>query len=645
MYWPGWFIFLSPLIGAPIALAVGKRYKSLAGIIASLAVGGALVASIITFFYVDAGTVVSNSSKLYVITGQYAYNHYLWFFNIDIGIFIDRLSIMMALMVSFVSLMIHLFALYYMKNDPNKHVYFAETSLFTAGMLGLVVASNLVVFFLFWELVGLCSYLLIGFWFFKPNATAAAKKAFIVTRVGDLLFLVGMAILYDSLVGFPGLGSNSPLSIPFLINNASLIASYIGKNTLGIVAVLFLAGAAGKSAQFPLHVWIPDAMEGPTTVSALIHAATMVTAGVYLVARVFNIFYAAAPFALYSVAILGAFTAVFAGIIGIFVNDIKRILAYSTISQIGYMFAAIGLGGLFGYAAVPLGMFHLVVHAVFKALLFMAAGAILIALMDLRDTRDMGGLWRKMPMTVTLLFIGSLALIAFPGTAGYFSKDSIISASWLYYAHYGTAWSFIPWIFLATGSLLTTLYTFRMFFRVSLGKPRSHLAEHAKDPSVWALIPLFILAAGALLLGLIQTPFYNFITPEAFVPSVPIYIEAIPITLLAIGLIVTYVLYGTDRWRHMDFSKNRLYRLAKNKFYLDTLFTNIIAERVITPVSGGIATFENAYNNAVDRTGSGTLSLGSFFRKLQDGVVENYFVVLIIGISIVFIIMLLAGLM
>jgi NADH-quinone oxidoreductase subunit L len=184
-----------------------------------------------------------------------------------------------------------------------------------------------------------------------------------------------------------------------------------------------------------------------------------------------------------------------------------------------------------------------------------------------------------------------------------------------------------------------------MFFRVSLGKPRSHLAEHAKDPSVWALIPLFILAAGALLLGLIQTPFYKFITPEAFVPSVPIYIEAIPITLLAIGLIVTYVLYGTDRWRHMDFSKNRLYRLAKNKFYLDTLFTNIIAERVITPVSGGIATFENAYNNAVDRTGAGTLSLGSFFRKLQDGVVENYFVVLIIGISIVFIIMLLAGLM
>lgn len=645
MYWPGWLIFLSPLIGAPITLAIGKKYRNLAGIIASLAVAGALVASIITFFFVDSGNVVANSSKLYIVTGNFAYNHYLWFLNIDAGIFIDRLAVVMALMVSFVSLMIHLFAIYYMKEDPNRHVYFAETSLFTAGMLGLVVASNLVLFFLFWELVGLCSYLLIGFWFFKPNATAAAKKAFIVTRVGDLLFLVGMAILYDSLVGFKGLGSSSPLSIPFLINNATQIASYIGKNTLGIVAVLFLAGAAGKSAQFPLHVWIPDAMEGPTTVSALIHAATMVTAGVYLVARVFNIFYAAAPFALYSVVILGSFTALFAGIIGIFVNDIKRILAYSTISQIGYMLAAIGLGGLFGYAAVPLGIFHLVVHAVFKALLFMAAGAILITLMDLRDTREMGGLWKKMPMTITLLFIGSLALVAFPGTSGYFSKDTIISASWVYYTQYHTAASLLPWVFLATGSLLTTLYTFRMFFRVALGKPRSHLAEHARDPSIWPLIPLFILGVGALLLGLIQKPFYDFITPDYFIPVVPLYIEAVPITLLAIGLIVTYLLYGTDRWTRVNMSKNPLYRIAKNKFYLDTLFTNIIAERIIVPVSGSIARFENGYNRAVDGVGQGTMSLGSVFRKIQDGVIENYFVVLIIGISLVFIIMELAGLM
>ncbi len=631
MYWPGWFIFLSPIFGFVITYAVGRYYRNLSGVIASLAVLGSLIASILTFFYVQSNGTV--------------YNSYTWFYNIHAGIYIDHLTLVMALMVSFVSLMIHLFALYYMKDDPNKHVYFAETSLFTAGMLGLVVSSNLVLFFLFWELVGLCSYLLIGFWFFKPNATAAAKKAFIVTRVGDLLFLVGMAILYSSIQGFTGLGANSPLSIPFLIQNAQAIATYVGPNVLGAVAVLFLAGAAGKSSQFPLHVWIPDAMEGPTTVSALIHAATMVTAGVYLVARVFNIFYYSAPFAMYSVVILGAFTALFAGIVGIFVNDIKRILAYSTISQIGYMLAAIGLGGVFGYGGVSFGMFHLIVHAVFKALLFMSAGAILIALMDLRDTRYMGGLWKRMPLTITLLFIGSLALIAFPYTSGYFSKDTIISASWVYYQHYGTVQSFFPWLFLATGALLTTLYTFRMFFRTALGKPRSHLAEHAKDPSIFALLPLFVLAIGALGLGAIQGYFYGYIDPSYSLPSVPFLIEIIPMSLMAVGLVITFILYGTPMWQKFKFSKNPLYRIGKNKFYLDYLFTNIIAERVIVPISAGFTLFENSYNRAVNNVGSSTLKLGDLFRRIQNGVVENYFVVLIIGVSLVFIIVKILGLM
>lgn len=632
-----WLIFIFPLIGFILSWSLGRVKKVLGGIIASIMVAMSFVASYETYVYVTA-------------LGHPLYQSYVWFYNIHAGVYVDHLSLIMVLMVSLVSTIIHLFTLYYMKGDPGRHVFFAETSLFTAGMLGLIVSSNLVLFFLFWELVGLCSYLLIGFWFFKPNASAAAKKAFIVTRVGDLLFLVGMAILYTSMSGFSGIGSSSPLSIPFLIQNAQAIAAYIGPNTLGIVAVLFLAGAAGKSSQFPLHVWIPDAMEGPTTVSALIHAATMVTAGVYLVARVFNLFYYAAPFAMYSVVILGAFTALFAGIVGIFVNDIKRILAYSTISQIGYMLAAIGLAGVFGstvfgYEGVSLGLFHLVVHAVFKALLFMSAGAILIALMDLRDTRHLGGLWRKMPMTVTMLFFGSLALIAFPGTSGYFSKDTIISASWVYYTHFGDFSSFLPWLFLAIGALLTTLYTFRMFFRVALGKPRSHLAEHAKDPSPFALIPLFILGAGALGLGYIQGIFYGYLDPSYVIPTVPLYVEAIPITLMAIGLVTTFFLYGTDRWRlKRDFSRNRLYRIAKNKFYVDYLFTNIIAERLIVPISAGFTIFENLYNRAVNGVGTGTLKMGDMFRRIQDGVVENYFVVLIIGISIIFIIVELTGL-
>ena len=313
-------------------------------------------------------------------------------------------------------------------------------------------------------------------------------------------------------------------------------------------------------------------------------------------------------------------------------------------NQIGYMLSAIGLGGLFGYTGVSYGMFHLVVHAVFKALLFMSAGAILIALMDLRETRLMGGLWKRMPLTITLLFIGSLALVAFPLTSGYFSKDTIIDASWVYYAHYGTVGSFLPWLFLSLGALMTTLYTFRMFFRVALGKPRSHLAEHSKDPSIFALIPLFVLAFGSLTLGLIQTPFYNYIYSGSSLPTaVPFNIRMVPLAFLAIGIVVTYAIYGTDLWKKLDFSRNPLYKLGKNKFYLDYLFTNILAERAIVPLAAGFTLFENRYNRSVEKTGSEALKLGDIFRKIQNGVIENYFIILIMGISLIFIIVELAG--
>lgn len=627
MFIYAWMIFISPLIGFVLSYTLGKYKKNLAGVIASLSIFGSLIFSYLTFNQVN-------------VSGQAIYESYQWFYNIHFGIYIDHLSLIMALMVSLVSLMIHLFAMYYMGKDPNRHVYFAETSLFTAGMLGLIISSNLVFFFLFWELVGLCSYLLIGFWFFKPNAASAAKKAFIVTRVGDLLFLIGMAVLYASLIGYQNLGNNSPLGISFLIHNAQSIAAYIGPTKLGIVSLFFLGGAAGKSSQFPLHVWIPDAMEGPTTVSALIHAATMVTAGVYLVARLYSVFYYSAPFAMYAVAFLGAFTAVFAGVIGIVVNDLKRILAYSTISQLGYMLSAIGLAPIIGEAGVSFGIYHLVVHAMFKALLFMTAGAILLTLMDLRNVKEMGGLWRKMPITVTLMFIGSITLSAIPPTAAFFSKDTIISAAWTYFTASGmTIGSFLPWLFLSLGALLTVIYTFRMFFLVALGKPRSHLAEHARDPPIIVLLPLFVLAFFSLALGIWQTGFYNYIYSGTTITEVPIYIEAVPWAYLAIGVVVTYVLYGTERWKSLKLEDNILYRIVKNKFYLDYLFTRVIAERTILPISASISAAESGYNSAVDRTGRGTLSLGTFFRKLQSGVVENYFTVLIAGISLIFIIL------
>ncbi len=623
-----WLIVLAPLIAAPITLAAGKWKRNLAGIIASLSIGISLAISGITYFGVSSGSTYQEQ--------------FTWFSNVSYGIYIDPLAVTMALMVSFVSLMIHLFAMYYMGKDPNRHVYFAETSLFTAGMLGIAVSSNLLEFFMFWELVGLCSYLLIGFWFFKPNATAAAKKAFIVTRVGDLLFLIGLVALYEGIT--TSALSADPLGIQYLITHSSAVLAALGSTKLFFVTVMLLGGAIGKSSQFPLHVWIPDAMEGPTTVSALIHAATMVTAGIYLVARVYPLFVAAGPDMLYILAILGAFTAFMAGTMGIVMNDIKRILAYSTISQLGYMLSALGLFSIYGSAAVGISLYHLVSHAFFKAMLFMSAGAILIALMDLRDVRQMGGLWKKMPVTVTLLFIGSITLAAVPFTSAYFSKDTIISASWLYYSGNGSIMYALPWFLLELGSLMTVLYTFRMFFLVAIGKPRSFLAEHARDPPLVAMIPVAILGFFSLVFGVFQGSFYNFVSGfSVSVKPVPLEIELIPLLMLVLGVAVAYLIYGTGAWSRLKLSRLPGYKFLKNKYYLDRLYTNVIAERGILPLSGAFGSFEDSYNTANVRAGRGVLSFGSLLRKLQSGIVENYFLVIIVAFSIIFVLVDLMG--
>ncbi|MGP6207103.1 NADH-quinone oxidoreductase subunit L [Cuniculiplasma sp. SKW3] len=623
-----WFIFLTPIIAAPIAALAGRKTKVLGGIIASIAITISLILSILVYLSLR-------------LTNVPIYQTYNWFGNINAGIYVDHLALVMVLMVSFVSLMIHLFAIYYMKDDPRQNTYFGETALFTGGMLGLILSSNLLEFFLFWELVGLCSYLLIGFWFFKPNAASAAKKAFIVTRVGDLLFIIGLAILYSLLTVR---NVSSPLSIPYLINNAGLIASEVGPQNLTIIGLLFLGGAAGKSAQFPLHVWIPDAMEGPTTVSALIHAATMVTAGVYLIARVLPLYENATYVAQDSVLFIGAFTAMFAGTMGIVMNDLKRILAYSTISQIGYMMASLGMVSVIGTSVIGFSIYHLVVHAVFKALLFMTAGAILIALMELRDVRKMGGLWKKMPVTITLMFIGSITLAAIPPTAAYFSKDTIIDAAYMYYTRSGgNIYSILPWIFLVIGALMTSLYTFRMFYLVAMGKPRSKLAEEARDPPIIALIPLMILAFLSLTLGIIQYRFYDFIYPATIHVSVPFIVEYTPLTMVIIGIIVIAAVYGTGMWKNMDLSKNRIYKIVKAKYYLDYLFTRIIAERTILPLSSGFSRIESGFSRDIEATGSGAMGFGSILRRIQNGIVEYYFVFLVIGVAVLMLILEIVG--
>jgi proton-translocating NADH-quinone oxidoreductase chain L len=620
-----WFIFLSPLLASPIALVAGMRKIRLAGIISSASIAISFILS--GYVYLTLGSSTINES-------------YSWFANLSYGVYVDHLAVVMVLMVSFVSLMIHLFATYYMKEDPKKHVYFAETALFTSAMLGVILSSNLVILFLFWEIVGLCSYLLIGFWYFKPNAASAAKKAFIVTRVGDMSLIIGLAILYSSLSSTYA----DPLSIPTLISNAPAVAALIGPGKLALVTIFILGGAIGKSAQFPLHVWIPDAMEGPTTVSALIHAATMVTAGIYLIARIFPLFLNSASFSLYVVAFIGAFTAIYSGTLAWVMNDVKRVLAYSTISQIGYMMAALGIGGIIGSAGVSLAMYQLVVHAFFKALLFLSAGAILIALMDLRDLREMGGLWRRMPWTVSLMFIGAITLAGIPPAAGFFSKGAIVDASWSYYVSSGyNAAHILPWVFLAFGEFFTAFYTFRMFSMVALGKPRSYLAEHARDPPKYVLIPVMALAVLALSFGLFQTSFYKYLDPSYVAFSAPLLQEVLVYVLIAVGVILGIYVGTANRWKRLDTTGNRAYRVLKNKYYLDKLFTNLVAVRGILPLSAAFSGFEYRYNSANESTGHDVVRLGSALRKIQTGIIENYFIILVLIAAIVFLLVELIG--
>ena len=596
-------IFGLPLAGFPFVIGVGfvkKNYSMYLG--TSLIFISFLISLYVMFTYTVKGILV-----------QYSFN---WLPSlpaiIPLGVYADNLSMIMALMVSFVGFLIILFSVGYMKEDPNRHVFFGEMVLFTSSMLGLILASSLIMLFIFWELVGLCSYLLIGFWYYKPNAASAAKKAFIVTRVGDVFFIagIGAAILYSSggALSVAGLGS----------------IHLMWQKT--IVSLLLFGGAIGKSAQFPLHVWIPDAMEGPTTVSALIHAATMVTAGVYLIARTYTIF---TPVSLSVVLYIGVVTIILSGLIGLVVNDIKRILAYSTIGQIGYMVAALGLG--LGATSIGLSIYQLEAHAFFKALLFLAAGSILHAVMNVRDINKMGGLWKKMPITVTSMFVGALALSGFPGLAGFFSKDSIITAS------YGV--SIFVWALLAIGGFLTTLYAFRMFFKVALGKPRSNAAEHAHESSWIMLIPIVILATFSVIFGIFQQGFYTFLNPASVVVPLGIaplkLMDFIPVILMLLGMGLAYYVWGRNSTLPKTVANGAqdFYLLVKNKFYLDVFFTNVIAERGILGLSAVSDGFERrAIGGLVNLSGDVFENSGKILRKIQTGLARQYVLIILIGL-------------
>jgi NADH-quinone oxidoreductase subunit L len=403
--------------------------------------------------------------------------------QIDAGLLVDPLSTLMALIVTGVGFLIHVYSVGYMREDEGFWRYFAYLNLFTFAMLVLVLANSFPLLFVGWEGVGLCSYLLIGFWFdLKINADAG-KKAFIVNRVGDFAFLVGMFLIFRELgtLRFSEVFERAPGALE------------AGGATAFWIALLLFIGATGKSAQIPLHVWLPDAMQGPTPVSALIHAATMVTAGVYMIART-HVLYLLAPEALLIVAVIGAATAIFAATIGIAQTDIKRVLAYSTISQLGYMFLGVGVG------AFAVGIFHLMTHAFFKALLFLGAGSVIHALHQEQDMRRMGGLRAKLPLTFRTMLIGTLAISGIPPLAGFFSKDEILWSTWS--AGLKALWGIG---FLA--AILTALYMFRLIFLTFFGEPRDRrLYDHAHEPSRAMTVPLLILAALSIVGGWIGIP-------------------------------------------------------------------------------------------------------------------------------------------
>jgi NADH-quinone oxidoreductase subunit L len=488
---------------------------------------------------------------------------------------VDTLTAVMLVVVNTISSLVHLYSIGYMDEDPYRPRFFAYLSLFTFAMLMLVTADNLVQLFFGWEGVGLMSYLLIGFWYQKPSANAAAIKAFVVNRVGDFGFALGIFAVF-MLIGstdfetiFAGAPGLTGKTIDFFGWHA---------DALTLTCLLLFMGAMGKSAQFLLHTWLPDAMEGPTPVSALIHAATMVTAGVFMVARLSPLF-ELAPNAQAVVMFVGATTAFFAATVGLVQNDIKRIVAYSTCSQLGYMFVAMGAG------AYSVGMFHLFTHAFFKALLFLGSGSVIYAMHHEQDIRNMGGLWRKIPYTFFVMCIGTLALTGFPFFAGYFSKDAIIESA--YAAH--NPFSTYSYLLTVAAAGLTSFYSWRLIFKTFFGEP--HDQEHyeaAHESPLWMLVPIGVLAAGSIFSGFPFKPFFAGHGVEEFfrdsvkmnphiledMENMPHLLGFLPTVMMALGLFVSYVFYIRRPYLPVELANQQplLYRFLLNKWYFDELY-------------------------------------------------------------------------
>ncbi|SHM53717.1 NADH-quinone oxidoreductase subunit L [Bradyrhizobium lablabi] len=551
---------------------------------------------------------------------------------------VDTLTAVMLVVVNTISSLVHLYSIGYMDEDPYRPRFFGYLSLFTFAMLMLVTADNLVQLFFGWEGVGLASYLLIGFWYQKPSANAAAIKAFVVNRVGDFGFALGIFAIF-ALIGstdfetiFAGAQGLSGKTIDFFGWHA---------DALTLICLLLFMGAMGKSAQFLLHTWLPDAMEGPTPVSALIHAATMVTAGVFMVARLSPLF-ELAPNAQAVVMFFGATTAFFAATVGLVQNDIKRIVAYSTCSQLGYMFVAMGAG------AYSVGMFHLFTHAFFKALLFLGSGSVIYAMHHEQDIRNMGGLKDRIPFTYIVMVIGTLALTGFPLTAGYFSKDAIIESA--YASHNPLAFYGFLMTVIAAG--LTSFYSWRLIFKTFHGEP--HDQEHyeaAHEAPLWMLIPIGILAAGSILAGFpFKELFAGHGVEEFFRESlkmnphiieemhhIPESIAFLPTVMMAVGFVVSWLFYIRRPYLPVELANQHqmLYQFLLNKWYFDELYEFIF----VRPTKWlGRFLWKKGDGSLIDGFGpdgvsAGVLDITRNVVKIQTGYLYHYAFAMLIGVA------------
>jgi len=631
--------------------------------------------------------------------------------SLELGFQVDTLTSLMLLMVPFVCLMIFIYSKGYMNFgtdavDPLYSRFFAYISLFACGMLGLVISDNFVTLLIFWEVMGLCSYLLIGFWSDKSYADPkritpkeAGLKAFLTTRIGDVIMLAGMLLLYSQ----TGTMTFKEIFSPETLNQLATTYAFPGVSWATLCALLLFGGAVGKSAQFPLHVWLPDAMEGPTPVSALIHAATMVSAGVYLVARCFPLFIAVPGGAqLYVVSFIGAFTALLASTIALAQNDIKRVLAYSTISQLGYMIAALGLGA---YVAA---LFHLIVHAFFKSLLFMGSGSVIHGVehghhhvhhdspdseeaeFDANDMLNMGGILRRMPATGWTFIIGGLALTGIFPFAGFWSKDEILAEAWHNFTQGGAlgvsgGWEFFIWLLLTVAALLTAFYTGRQVFLTFFGKPRTEAAAHAPESVPSMVWPLIILATISIPLGLAGTPwanqYFTFVGEYFHMPEVHLHhggfeplIAGISLGVALLGWLIAWLIYGrkplVEAVDPLEKPLGPVYTLLKNKYYFDELYDAIFIQPTIR-LARQCATFDgtiiDAVVNAVGRFGRWLASwlmkaidhpiidgavngvgkaatwCGEFMRATQTGQIQNYLLVAAVTVVLLLALFLVRG--